>query len=73
MDVMGLWGTVAVGLFDYNNGVFYGGGFHQLGVQVLGVVCIAAYTAVAMTIVFTILKNIQMDFVSVQKEENHGS
>lgn len=21
----GLWGTVAVGLFDYNNGVFYGG------------------------------------------------
>ena len=26
----GLWGTVAVGLFDYNNGVFYGGGFHQL-------------------------------------------
>ena len=54
----GLWGTVAVGLFDYNNGVFYGGGFHQLGVQVLGVVCIAAYTAVAMTIVFTILKHI---------------
>ena len=53
----GLWGTVAVGLFDYNNGVFYGGGFHQLGVQVLGVVCIAAYTAVAMTIVFTILKH----------------
>ena len=53
----GLWGTVAVGLFDYKNGVFYGGGFHQLGVRVLGVVCIAAYTAVAMTIVFTILKH----------------
>ena len=53
----GLWGTVAVGLFDYNNGLFYGGSFHQLGVQVLGVVCIAAYAAVAMTIVFTILKH----------------
>ena len=64
----GLWGTVAVGLFDYNNGVFYGGGFHQLGVQVLGVVCIAAYTAVAMTIVFTILKHTIGLRVSAEEE-----
>ena len=64
----GLWGTVAVGFFDYNNGVFYGGGFHQLGVQVLGVVCIAAYTAVAMTIVFTILKHTIGLRVSAEEE-----
>lgn len=64
----GIWGTVAVGLFDYNNGVFYGGGFHQLGVQVLGVVCIAAYTAVAMTIVFTILKHTIGLRVSAEEE-----
>ena len=64
----GFWGTVAVGLFDYNNGVFYGGGFHQLGVQVLGVVCIAAYTAVAMTIVFTILKHTIGLRVSAEEE-----
>ena len=64
----GLWGTVAVGLFDYNNGVFYGGGFHQLGVQVLGVVCIATYTAVAMTIVFTILKHTIGLRVSAEEE-----
>lgn len=64
----GLWGTVAVGLFDYNNGVFYGGGFHQLGVQVLGVLCIAAYTAVAMTIVFTILKHTIGLRVSAEEE-----
>lgn len=64
----GLLGTVAVGLFDYNNGVFYGGGFHQLGVQVLGVVCIAAYTAVAMTIVFTILKHTIGLRVSAEEE-----
>ena len=64
----GLWGTGAVGLFDYNNGVFYGGGFHQLGVQVLGVVCIAAYTAVAMTIVFTILKHTIGLRVSAEEE-----
>lgn len=64
----GLWGTVAVGLFDYNNGVFYGGEFYQLGVQVLGVVCIAAYTAVAMTIVFTILKHTIGLRVSAEEE-----
>ena len=81
----GLWGTVAVGLFDYNNGVFYGGGFHQLGVQVLGVVCIAEEeimfcdikthdfffctdTAVAMTIVFTILKHTIGLRVSAEEE-----
>lgn len=52
----GLWGTVAVGLFDYTNGLFYGGGVHLLGVQVLGVVSIAVYTFITMGIVFVILK-----------------
>ena len=52
----GLWGTLAVGLFDIENGLFYGGGFRQLGVQALGVVTICAYTLVMMTIVFTIIK-----------------
>ncbi len=54
--VNGMWGTLAVGLFDYNNGLFYGGGFHQLGVQALGVAAVAAWTIVTMTIVFTIIK-----------------
>ena len=53
----GLWGTVAVGLFDYTNGLFYGGGLHLLGIQVLGVVAIGVYTVVAMGIVFIILKH----------------
>jgi Amt family ammonium transporter len=53
----GLWGTIAVGLFDYNDGLFYGGGVHLLGVQCLGVVSIAVYTIVVMTIVFAILKH----------------
>ena len=52
----GCWGTIAVGFFDRTNGLFYGGGFHQLGVQLLGVVAIAAYTFVVMYIVFKILK-----------------
>ena len=52
----GIWGTLAVGLFDIENGLFYGGGIRQLGVQALGVVTICAYTLVMMTIVFTIIK-----------------
>lgn len=52
----GIWGTLAVGLFHMENGLFYGGGLRQLGVQALGVVTICAYTLVMMVIVFTIIK-----------------
>ena len=60
----GIWGTIATGLFatttapgnDSVVGLFYGGGFHQLGLQLLGVVSICAWTAVAITITFRVIK-----------------
>ena len=64
--VNGLWGTIAVGLFSTGinpvgdsaqKGLFYGGGFNMLGVQLLGVVCIAAWTILCMVILFQILKH----------------
>ncbi len=59
----GLWGTIAVGLFatpdapeSAYTGLFYGGGFKLLGIQLLGVAAILAWTAVTMTITFLIIK-----------------
>ena len=59
----GLWGTIAVGLFATPSapecemtGLFYGGGFKLLGIQLLGIAAILAWTAVTMTITFLIIK-----------------
>ena len=52
----GAWGTLAVGLFATDGGLFYGGGFTRLGIQALGLVCVAAWVLVSMTIIFTIIK-----------------
>ena len=62
--VNGIWGTLAVGLFatttapgnDTYTGLFYGGGFHLLGLQTLGILTVAAWTAVTITITFFIIK-----------------
>ena len=67
----GIWGTLAVGLFATGAapgysianasgeeivGLFYGGGFELLGLQLLGFVTVAAWTAVTITIVFFVIK-----------------
>ena len=67
----GIWGTLAVGLFatdaapDYAIanasgeklvGLFYGGGFELMGLQLLGFVSVAAWTVVTITITFLVIK-----------------
>ena len=79
----GIWGTIAVGLFatdstptyslaDANGdkllGLFYGGGFKLLGIQLTGMLATAAWTAVTITITFLIIKKIFGLRVSAEEE-----
>lgn len=60
----GVFGTLCVGLFAKEgvttlstaNGLFYGGGFKQLGIQLLGVVAIGAFSFVSSALVWLVLK-----------------
>ncbi len=56
----GALGTILTGLFaagyTTEKGLFYGGGFHFLGVQSLGVFTVAAFVTVAITVVFYVIK-----------------
>ena len=67
----GIWGTLSVGLFATDSapgysiadasgtelvGLFYGGGFKLLGLQLIVFVTGAAWTAVTITIVFQVIK-----------------
>lgn len=53
--ICGFLGSVMVGLFATDGGLFYGGGFHMLGVQSLGAATIVIWAGVAGFIVFKLI------------------
>ncbi|MFH1479499.1 MAG: ammonium transporter [Candidatus Omnitrophota bacterium] len=59
--INGIWGTLSIGLFGQkalglaNNGLFYGGGFTQLGIQALGVLSVALFIVASMSIIFKLI------------------
>ena len=82
----GIWGTLAVGLFATDSapgysitnaagktltGLFYGGGFELMGLQLLGFGAVACWTFVTMTCVFFLIKKIFGLRVS-REEETRG-
>ena len=75
----GIWGTIAVGLFatetapgfamaGITEGLFYGGGFKLLGLQLLGVLTVGAWAAIMITITFLVIKAVIGLRVSEEEE-----
>ena len=54
--VCGIWGTLAVGLFATDGGLFFGGGVTQLIAQIIGIAAVGAFTVIFSAIVWSILK-----------------
>jgi Amt family ammonium transporter len=58
--VCGVWGTVAVGIWGNVEGsaigLLHGGGFSQLGVQLVGILAVGAWTFCTSFILFSIIK-----------------
>ena len=79
----GIWGTLAVGLFSTDSvsgysiadsaghvmtGLFYGGGLELFGIQFLGFISVAAYTAATIFVTFFLIKKTVGLRVSAKEE-----
>jgi len=80
--VCGALGTIAIGLFANTEdvrGLFFGGGWEQLGVQIIGIAAIGAWIAGTATLLFGALKLLNLLRVSSEEERigldigEHGS
>ena len=67
--IVGIWGTLAVGLFDTaGGGLAYGGGFELLGVQAIGVIAVVGWTAATTAIGLFVIKLIVPLRVTAEEE-----
>ncbi|WP_078549390.1 ammonium transporter [Litchfieldia alkalitelluris] len=73
----GIWGTISTGFFATPElaamntgaaGLFYGGGFHQLGVQIMGVASSGLYAFVVSFIILKVM-SVVMKGIRVTEEE----
>jgi Amt family ammonium transporter len=71
--VCGIFGTLAVGIWanapeDGIVGLLHGGGFHQLGIQLIGIVAVGAWAAITSLLLFLAIKAIVGLRVSPKEE-----
>lgn len=67
----GIWGTIAVGLFATDNGLFTGGGWHLLGVQIVGLAVLCTW-GFGLTWISLKLINIWIPIRSTDEEQELG-
>jgi Amt family ammonium transporter len=70
--VGGVWGTLAVGLFNKDAGLLFGKGISQLGLQFLGVFAYGIFTVVTAWILWSILGAVSGGIRVEEKEEVQG-
>ncbi len=70
--VCGMWGTLAVGLFNTDKGLLTGNGFTQLGIQFVGIVAFSAFSIITSTVLWKILGAITGGIRVTDSEEIEG-
>jgi Amt family ammonium transporter len=68
----GIWGTLAVGLFNMDKGLFTGHGPAQLGYQIVGVLAYAIFAVVTSLITWSIIGALFGGIRVTEKEEIEG-
>ena len=68
----GIWGTLAVGLFNTDKGLLTGHGFAQLGIQFVGVLAFAIFSAGVSWIVWSIIGALFGGIRVTEAEETEG-
>ncbi|WP_422122148.1 ammonium transporter [Planococcus sp. X10-3] len=77
--IAGIWGTLAIGLFDTSGGLLYGGGAEILGIQTVGVLAVVIWTSIATGLALGAISLFVPLRVSAEEEESgldfaeHGS
>lgn len=77
--ICGIWGTLAVGLFSVDSGLFYGHGFAQLAIQAIGVIAVIVWVMATVGLFTSILSCFSTIRVSEEEElsgldiAEHGS
>jgi len=68
----GIWGTLAVGLFNQEKGLFYGAGFAQLGYQIVGVLAYGLFAVITSWILWSIIGAVFGGIRVTEQEEIEG-